>query len=274
MASTLNITARVNDKTKKGIDSANKRVGSLTGKIGGLKKAAKFAAIAVAGIAIAGVAIGVKLIGGLLSAGDALDKLNKKTGISIEELSAMSFVLGQGGTNLETFEKGLATFAKGLADAQLKGTGPFADGLELIGLELEDLKGLDPVAQFDLLADAISAVEDPMLRSAAAQKVFGGAGKDLLPTLLEGSEGMARLRQEAEDTGRVMSTEAAQGAARFNDAIDSAKVSLRDWSYRGLASCYRRSSVLPTSSRKKLVRSSETPSSPRSEISAMASGTW
>ena len=235
MASTLNITARVNDRTKKGIDSANKRVGSLTGKIGGLKKAAKFAAIAVAGIAIAGVAIGVKLIGGLLSAGDALDKLNKKTGISIEELSALSFVLGQGGTNLETFEKGLATFAKGLADAQLKGTGPFADGLELIGLELEDLKGLDPVGQFDLLADAISAVEDPMLRSAAAQKVFGGAGKDLLPTLLEGSEGMARLRQEAEDTGRVMSTEAAQGAARFNDAIDSAKGFLKGLVLQGFS---------------------------------------
>ena len=211
MASTLNITARVVDKTKKGVDSANKRIGGLTKRVGGLGKVAKLAAIGIAGIGLAGVAIGVKLISGLLSTGDALDKLNKKTGIAIEDLSAMSFVLGQGGTDLATFEKGLGTLAKGFADAKLKGTGPFADGLELIGLELEELEGLDPISQFDLLADAIKEIEDPLLRSAAAQKIFGGAGKDLLPVLLDGSEGMDRLRQEAIDTGRVMSTEAAQG---------------------------------------------------------------
>ena len=235
MASTLNITARVTDKTKKGTDSASRRIGGVTKKIGGLNKAAKLAALGVAGIGLAGIAIGAKLIGNFLATGDALDKLNKKTGIAIEDLSSMSFALGQGGTDLETFEKGLGTFAKGFADATLKGTGPFVDGLALVGLELEELQGLDPVAQFDLMADAIAGIEDPMLRSAAAQKIFGGAGKDLLPTLLEGSEGLEKLRQEAHDTGAVMSTDAAQGAAKFNDAIQSAKGFLKGLALKGFS---------------------------------------
>ena len=223
MAASLNITARVKDSTKAGLDSANRRVGRLSGKIGGLGKVAKIAAVGIAAIGIAGVAIGVKLISGLLKTGDALDKMNKRTGIAVEELSAMKFAVEQGGATLESFEKGLGTFAKGLGDATLKGTGPLVDGLELVGVSLTDIQDLDPIAQFDFLADAIAGVEDPVLRSAAAQKIFGKSGKDLLPTLLEGSEGLALLRQEARDTGNVMSGESARGAAKFNDAINTAK---------------------------------------------------
>ena len=100
---------------------------------------------------------------------------------------------------------------------------PATDTLDSLGLSLEDIEGLNPDELFSRFADAIASTEDPFLQSAAAQEIFGRGGTALLPLLQEGADGIARLTDEARETGNVMSTEAAEGAAAFTDAINKVK---------------------------------------------------
>ena len=55
----LPIVARVIDKTQPGLSKAGGNVGKLQGRVGGLGKTAKIAALAVAGIATAGIGLGL-----------------------------------------------------------------------------------------------------------------------------------------------------------------------------------------------------------------------
>ena len=231
----LAITARVVDKTKPGLKSATENVGKLESRTQKVGKAAKFAALGVAGIAVAGIAIGAKLVGDLLTTADAIGKMSTSLGIGVEDLQKLDFALQQGGTSIDVFEKGIQTFNKGLLDAVRKGTGPVADGLDEIGLALVDIKDLDPEEQFRLITNAISRVEEPSVRAAVAQKLFGGAGKELLPTLAAGRDALDELTAEAERNGNIMSTETVRGAEEVNDAMNSAKQALAGLATGGFA---------------------------------------
>ena len=207
-------------KVEGDIDGSTKRIGS---RLDGIRGAAKGVALGIAGIGVAGVAVGVKLVGDFLSTADAIGKMATRTGIGVEELQRLDFVLQQNGSSIEVFEKGILTAAKGLEDARTKGTGPFADGIKELNIDLADLEGLSPDELFKVLAEEISKVPDPLKQAAIAQKVFGGAGKELLPTLKSGAEGIAALSAEADKNANIMSEDAVRGAEQFNDAINSAK---------------------------------------------------
>ena len=76
----------------------------------GAKFVVKFVAIGVAGIGSAGIAVGAKQVGDFLSTADAIGKMSSRTGIQIEELQKLDFALQQGGSSIETFEKGYPNF--------------------------------------------------------------------------------------------------------------------------------------------------------------------
>ena len=231
----LDIIARVVDKTKGGVNSADANLGKLEKRTSKIGKVAGAAAIGVAGIAVAGIAIGAKLVGDFLNSADAIGKMSTATGVGIEKLQTLDFALQQNGSSIGTFEKGIQTFARSLTNAAIKGTGPVKEGLEELGIEIEDIIALSPDEQFKLLAEAISKVENPTLAAGLAQKLFGGAGRELLPTLKGGAEGLDKLTEEAIRNGNIMSTDTVRGAEAVNDAIASAKDALISAATNGFA---------------------------------------
>jgi hypothetical protein len=78
------------------------------------------------------------------------------------------------------------------------------------------MKGQLPEEQFQLVADAISEIEDASLRGAIAQKVLGRAGRQLLPMF----KNLAELRKEAADLGLKPSPESIKAAADITDAFN------------------------------------------------------
>ena len=117
---------------------------------------------------------------------------------------------------------------KGLAGRRYEGHGAGSQkGLETLGLRVEDLQKLSPDEQFRTLAQAIAGVENPSTQAALAQKLLGGAGRDLLPTLKAGAEGLDALSQEARDNSNIMSTQTVRSAERVNDVMNSAKDAIR-----------------------------------------------
>jgi len=180
------------------------------------QKAIGLGMTAAGGAILAAGALSIKTFAEM---GDEVQKMALKTGLSTEALSELRHAAETSGTSLEGIEKGVKRMASTLLDAEM-GLSTSVDALNELGLSVEDFKGLSPEEAFIKFMEAIASVEDPLKRSALAQDIFGKSGVDLLPMMENGSQGLAKLRQEAHDLGIVFDQEAANKAAEFSDAMD------------------------------------------------------
>jgi len=179
------------------------------------------------------IAAGTAIVGSLIAitvktaqAGDQIAKMAKRTGFATETLSELKHAADLSGTSLESLESSIKRMQRSILNAA-DGLSTTVRAFDRLGLSIDDVMGLDPEEQFYVLAKAIADLEDPTLRAAVAQEIFGRAGTDLLPMLSEGSEGLERMRQEAHELGVVFDEEAAKKAEEFTDAVTRLKTSLQ-----------------------------------------------
>lgn len=158
--------------------------------------------------------------------GDELDKMSKRTGVSVEALSELGYAAGQSGTDLETLEKGVRTMQRTINDAE-RGLATANDALGELGLSLGSLQGLTPEQQFKAIADSLSRIEDPGKRAAIAMQIFGRAGSQLLPLMRDGAAGIEEMQERARKLGLTISTETAADAAVLTDAVSDLRAVLK-----------------------------------------------
>lgn len=209
---------------EKGMDKANRKSKSTMGNIG---KHAKTAAKAVAGIGIAAVGATAALVKSQANAADELMKTSRAVGVEVESLSALKYQAELSGVEFAGLATGLRTFSKNARDAS-EGTGEAVDTFEQLGISLFDADGRLKSTEVLLgeVADAFSGMEDGMLKTAAAQDLMGRSGGQMINLLNGGSEGIAKMRREAEGLGQVLDRETAEAAERFNDAMTKVHKSL------------------------------------------------
>ena len=172
---------------------------------------------AIAGsVAVTGL---VALAKGFADAGGAVDDMAQRTGMSAEAVSSLGYAAKLSGTDIGTLEKGVRKMQMGIADAAA-GVPGAVDKFAALGLRVEDLAEMSPDEQFLAIADKLSMIQDPALKSAAAMEYFGKSGADLVPMLSGGSEEIRRLQAEASELGQTMSGEDAQAAAKLGDVFD------------------------------------------------------
>jgi len=222
MASGINIRIGATNATGsvfKSVTGGIDRLGSSVKSIG-----ASFTRLG-AGATAAGAAIAGPLAAAVASfgaAGDTLDKMAKRTGLAVEGLSELAFAAEQSGADLGSVEKGIKGMQRALFDAA-SGSAEITRAFDELGVTSEQLTGMLPEDQFTLLAGKIGEIEDPSLKAAVAMKIFGKAGAELIPLMNEGVDGISKLREEAGELGRSMSTEDAAAAAEYTDAMNRLK---------------------------------------------------
>lgn len=184
-------------------------------------------------VGIGMLAMGTAIAGGIFAlaksyadAGDEIAKMSKRTGFAVETLSELRHVAEITGTELGSIEKATKRMSRAIIDAE-RGLETYARVFRDLGLEIEDLRRMNPEEQFWAISNAIADLEDQTLKAALAQEVFGRAGTDLLPMLEEGAEGIAALRQEAHDLGVVFDEESAKEAEEFKDALARLQTSMQ-----------------------------------------------
>ncbi len=182
-------------------------------------------AMTVAGGAITG-AVGL-MIKSYMSAGDEVHKMALRTGISTEALGELKYAAELGGTSLTGLEKGVRTMQKAIVQAG-DGMVTYTRGFDRMGISVKDLEGLNPEQQFIKIANAVAEIEDPTVRSTAAQEIFGSRmGTQLLPMLADGAEAFAKTREEAHKMGNIFTQEAADKAAILTDSLTTLKGSFQ-----------------------------------------------
>lgn len=202
----------VNDQIAKGLRKAEQRLKAFGA---GLRSIGTR-------IFAAGAAVATPLVGAVKAfsdSGDALEKMSRRTGVSVEALSGLGFAAEQSGADLETLETGLRKMQKFLA-AAARGSDGASEALGLLRLSIADLANLSPERQFKLIADRLAQINDPTLRAALALELFGKSGTRLLPLLEDGARGIERLQEEARALGLTTSTDAAKKAALLHDTLN------------------------------------------------------
>ena len=204
-----------------------------TKKTGSVSESASKAIGAIGkGLAVAGAAAGVAgaalftLTKGVADSRDKITKMGRELGLTTEFLSGMGHAAQLGGSDLKTFQKGMARLSRTASDAQ-SGLSTAARSFSDLGINVEDSNGVMKTNDELLfeIADKFKDMPNGVLKAAKAQEIFGRSGKDLINTLNQGSAALKNQIGEAKDLGIAFSEQAGKEAELFNDTMLRLKTS-------------------------------------------------
>ncbi len=184
----------------------------VSDKIGRLFRGVSGGVAAVAGFA--GISLGLSAIRQEIDRMDNLSKLSRSLGMTGEQMQVLQYAAQSANVPIEQLNNAIPKVSKVISDAG-RGSAEAVGKLDRLGLSLEDLRGKSTYEQMQLVAGAISGIQDPTERSARAMEMFGESGARMVDMLsgLAGAE--ANLRAQ----GGIISEEQLQAAEAFNQAL-------------------------------------------------------
>lgn len=174
------------------------------------------------GDAIKDVANGIKeAYTGSVKWADDLATLSTITGISTETLQEYEYMAGLIDTDIDTITGAMTKLTRNMNTAR-EGTGASAEAFQKLGVAVTDADGSlrDNEEVFNEIIAKFEEMPDGAERDAIAMQLMGKSAQDLNPLIAAGADKLAALRQEAHDTGYVMSDEMMSGLLDSADAAD------------------------------------------------------
>lgn len=155
----------------------------------------------------------------MLKADDSIQKTAIMLGTSTENLTEFQHVADQSGVAYERFVSAVRIQSDRLNQA-LAGKGDATFYLKQLRLDVRALLQEDPIEAFAQIAQKLNSIENPAQRTAIAMRIWGKSGGEMVQIANNGADGIAKLRQEANDLGIVLDQRLANAAATTVDNID------------------------------------------------------
>jgi len=175
-----------------------------------------------AGFAVGAVVTGLgAMMKSAIDTADSFADMSKRTGVSVENLSTLSFAASQNGTTIESLDVSLKKLSTSMLGISEDGENA-KNTLNKLGIQATDesgkLRSVDKVL-LDV-SDKFQAMPDGARKSALAVELFGKKGAELIPLLNNGSEGIKQFQEEAKRLGLEIDSTTAIMADQFNDQLD------------------------------------------------------
>lgn len=152
----------------------------------------------------------------------AVDEQNtfaQSISVSFQELQKLQFAAEQNGATINELNNSLRRLTRRTEEAA-RGTGAAVQAFEELGINAKELRGLAPDEIFLRVADSFKELETSGQRTLVTMGLFDTEGAKLINTLRRGSAGIKELGDEAERSGRIISQQTAEDAARFNNELN------------------------------------------------------
>lgn len=142
------------------------------------------------------------------------------TGTTTQGFQALAYAAKQSNVDQDAFRNSLVHLNRSLVEAFQK-SGDARDAFQGLNISVKSADGSLRYTDSTLLelADRFKALGPGAEASSYAVKLFGKAGSEMLPFLLEGRTGIEGMMQRARELGIVLSDEATAQAAEFNSAM-------------------------------------------------------
>ena len=154
--------------------------------------------------------------------GDRLLEASQKTGFSTQALQKLQFAAKLTGVNHEELNLHLITFSRQLAEARM-GTGEMVDEFKRLGITQDQINSKTMTTEdlFRLAAKQIAKMPDGFKKTAAASKIFGRSGADMIPLINEMKDGMSENEKVFRKYGFTLSRNAIKNSDKFNDKLET-----------------------------------------------------
>lgn len=195
-----------------GLKSAEGKTKSWASSVGSV---AKGAALAIAGVGAAALGIVGSLTASALAvskqAGE-VSKLKRELGVTAQEASKLSYAGKRLGLDTDELSKSFGILAK-----DIQGGG---EKLGEYGMKVVRAKdgNVDFNGTLGGIADRFKAMPDGVQKTALAMDLFGKSGKDMIPFLNQGKDGLKALGDQAERLGLVIDDKTIAASKRYNQA--------------------------------------------------------
>lgn len=203
----LNKQQRKNDAQKK---KSEKRTKALKAAMNSLKKA--ILGVAAAGLGAFGAAIW-KSVDGM----SAMAKEAQKIQITTSEMSRLAYIGDQTGVKIDDVVGSVEELRMRMAEASQDGTGPLGLAFKKLGLDAQAMLDLPVSEQLGQVGDALKKL-NASDRQFLADEIFGGDAVRMMGFINQGSEGIKKLSDRADELGITMSDSGGKAAGEFKKA--------------------------------------------------------
>ena len=225
MASIMEIIINAQDNASQVLNGVRANGEGLADRIGkaGDKVAKTGMKIAGASVIAGTVAVGgiKKFADGIASAGDRVDKMSQKIGLSRKGFQEWDFIMSQNGMSIDTLKMGMKTLVNSATQAAA-GAGKGAENFKLLGISVKGSGGKmkDQETLFNEAVKKLQAMKDGTDKARIANELFGRSGSEMMP-LLNGQAGSVDdLRKKYKEYGMGLSDAAVDAAVKYTDLKD------------------------------------------------------
>lgn len=212
------------DKTKKGVDSG---ISNLN-RLGSTAKSLGRTLFAIAGTGGLGATAFTAIILNAAKANDEMIKAAQGVGTTTERLSELRYAGELAGVAAEGIDKAVARAAKSAEDFRNESK-IAVDSFAKIGLDPTQFK--DSADLFEAIIIKLSEMEDGTRKTAIAQELLGKSGRDLIPLINGGAEGLASAAKEARELGIVINTDTARASEKLLDDFTRMQTAIKGVSF-------------------------------------------
>lgn len=159
------------------------------------------------------------------SSADASIKHARKIGLTVEALQELQYAGERSGVAIGTTNTALQRMQRRISTAA-RGTGPAVEALAELGLNAQMLNRMQTDKQLEAIIGALNTKpESEWNRILAA--IADIEGTEFAKLAKAGLPELRKLRQEAQDLGSVFSTEDAENAEAFDDALLNVQMAIK-----------------------------------------------
>lgn len=156
---------------------------------------------------------------------DSTSKMSARLGMTYGELAGLAHAGDLAGVSMDTIGKA-ATKADIAFVKAAQGSDVAKAGFEAIGLSLADLQGKSSAERFSEITDAIAGLPTEAERAAAAVKLFGKAGAELLPLFAGGAGSIEEATDEAKRFGMALTNTQGRDVEAMNDSFSKVSAAI------------------------------------------------
>lgn len=189
-------------KLRSELDKVKKDVGGLSASAAKFEKGLKV----VGGAIIGAFSIGAisAFVGRINQAGDRLDEMSEKLGVSASRLNVLNYAATLAGASTEAVSTAMAKLSENVGSAAMGNKGA-ASAISTLGLSTKQLLDLRPDEAFQAVTAALSQMPNEFQRAALAQDLLGKGAKDLSQFFRQGTSAIDEAQAALERHGAMIS---------------------------------------------------------------------
>lgn len=153
---------------------------------------------------------------------DSVLDLEAATGHSTQAIQEWQAVADRAGTNTDAVTNASQKLTRAMVQGE-EGSKDMQRAFEKLGLSMDDVANATPDERMEMVIKALQGVEDAGERAEIGNQLLKGSYEELAPVLSMTEDEMKKVKDQARESGKIMSDDALKDADEFRKGMEELK---------------------------------------------------